>query len=306
LATFPQWRERFPEGKRLVYICGADRALVSEVYKSELSYRPIHELDYVVHDGKDHISDIMASLSQYSKGGMRLVVIHNSDLIKKWEPIIEWTTSRMKDTTLLCVGNEVKPDTKQAYFRPFVEKGRFIECKPLNDEQMLDYIVRSGKFTKLAAETLVRRTGGSMFRILNEMKKLEYLPPPVTPEVVEEYVLVSESDQLVDALFANDKKAAMHIAESLDQKELGFILGSLEYALSNLVLLVSVRDRQASAVDISERTGIPMFLMGKYFAWAKGVTTNVLYKRIKLLANVDALSKRGHTTGVLERLIVLW
>jgi DNA polymerase III delta subunit len=306
-AYFWQWAERYPEGCRLTMVVGEDRTLVAEVLKKELEYRPISVLDYVVHNGTDPIGDILASLDQFSKGGMRVVVIHDSDKIRDWTRITDWTTSRlMRDTHLICVGNDIKPDTKLPHFRPFVERGRYIECRPLAEDKLLAYVMRDKLFTQDAAEMLLQRTGGSTAKILNEMKKLIYLPPPVTPDMVIEYVEVSESERFIDALFANDKMAAMKIANTLDAEQLPFIIGSLEYALSNLILLILVRDKQLTAVDISERTGIPMFLIGKYFLWGKGLTTNVAYKRLKLVANIDALTKRGHSTAVMERLICLW
>lgn len=138
------------------------------------------------------------------------------------------------------------------------------------------------------------------------MQKLEYLSGAIDVATVKEYVTVVESDRFVEALFVGDKRLAMKIAASVEAKEFDFIVGSLEYALTNMVQLVFVRDKHLELRETAERTGIPIFLLGKYFRWGKGLTSGIIYKRIKLLANADAYYKRGITIGVLERLVALW
>ena len=308
MATFLQWAKNYPLRKRLLYICGEDRALVSEVLQKELAYRPLNDLDYVTLDGKRaHLADITAALNQFSKAGFRVVVLMNADAVKDWDKIIEWASlTEMKETTFICVGNDIKPVTKHDRFQPFIKKGRFIECKPLSEEQWIDYVLSRGRFTKEASNTLIKRTAGSSARILNELRKFEYLPAPITAETVTTYVEVSKSEQLVEALFENNKPLAMQIAGSLDEDTFRFIISSLEYALANMIILSLVRDKGAQLRDIAERTSIPIFLLGKYFAWSKGVSTTLLYKRMKLLANADAASRRGTYIGVFERMISLW
>ena len=307
-ATFLQWAKNYPLKKRLLYICGEDHALVEEVLQKELVYRPLNDLDYVTLDGKRaHLADITAALDQFSKDGFRVVVLMNADAVKEWDKIIEWASSKeMKETTFICVGNDTKPETRQSRFRPFIEKGRFIECKSLSEEQLVDYVLSRGRCTKEASIALVKRTAGSSARILNELRKFEYLPIPITAETVNTYVEISESEQLVNALFENNKPLAMQIVGYLDEDTFRFIVGSLEYALTNMLILSTVQDKNASLRDIAERTSIPIFLLGKYFSWSKGVSTAMLYKRIKLLANADAANHRGISIGVFERMISLW
>jgi DNA polymerase III delta subunit len=288
-------------------VCGEDKALVADVLTTELAYRPIRDLDFVEFDGKDPIGDIMGALNQYAKDGFRVVVIYNADELKAWGPIIEWMTGpQMKETTLICVGNDIRPNTKDQRFRPFIEKGRFVECKPLSEEQLCTHIVRTGRFTKEAAQLLIDRVGGSTSRVFNEMRKLEYLPGAIDVATVKAYVTATESERFVEALFESDKPLAMKIAASVDADEFNYLVGSLEYTLTHMVQLVFVRDKHLEMREMAERTGIPIFLLGKYFRWGKGLTSGILYKRIKLLANADAYYKRGLTIGVLERLVALW
>jgi DNA polymerase III delta subunit len=306
-ATFLQWLNSYPSKKRLLYVCGEDKALVFEVLQKELASRPLNDLDYVTLDGKGPLADITAALEEFSTTGYRVVVVQNAEHIKDWDKIIEWASDKeMKRTTLICVGSDVKPNTKLPQFRMFFDKGKFIECRPLSEENLIKYVLSRGRFTKEASVALVKRTNGSSARILNELHKFEYLPAPVTAEQVATYVEVSASEQLVEALFENKKSIAMQIATDLDEASFRFVLGALEYNLSNLVLFAFVKDKNATATDIADRSGIPVFLIGKYFLWSKGLTNTVLYKRIKLLANADAQYRKGLTAGVLERMVVLW
>jgi len=307
MATFMQWAKSYPSGKRLLYICGEDTALVSEVLQKELSHRPLNDLDYITLDGKGPLADITAALEEFSTTGYRVVVVQNAEHIKDWGKIIEWASDKeMKHTTLICVGNDIKPDTKLPHLRLFFDKGKFIECRPLSEENLIKYVLSRGRFTKEASVALVKRTNGSSARILNELHKFEYLPAPITAEQVSTYVEVSASEQLVEALFENKKATAMQIAAELDEASFRCVLGALEYNLSNLVLFAFVKDKNATATDIAERSGIPVFLIGKYFGWSKGLTNTVLYKRIKLLANADAQYRKDFTVGILERYISLW
>jgi DNA polymerase III delta subunit len=258
-------------------------------------------------DGKGPLADITAALEEFAKTGSRVVVVTNAEHIKDWDKIIEWATDKeLKRTALICVGNDIKPNTKLAHFRLFFDRGKFIECKPLSEENLVKYVLSRGRFTKEASSALVKRSNGDSARILNELHKFEYLPAPITAEMVVTYVEASESEQLVEALFENKKPLAMQIANFLDEESFRFVLGSLEYNLSNLVLFSFVRDKNATASDIAERSGIPVFLIGKYFLWSKGLSNTVLYKRIKLLTNADAQYRKGLTVGVLERLVSLW
>jgi DNA polymerase III delta subunit len=290
-----------------LYICGEDRALVSEVLQKELTHRPLNDLDYVTLDGKGPLADITAALEEFSTTGYRVVVVQNAEHIKDWSKIIEWAADKeMKATTLICVGNDIKPNTKLPHFRVFFGKGKFVECRPLSEENLVKYVLSKGRFTKEAAVALVKRTNASSARILNELRKFEYFPAPITAEKVVTYVEINESEQLVGALFENNKALAMQRAGLLDEASFRFVLGALEYALSNLVVLSFVKDKTATMADIADRSGIPVFLLGKYFLWSKGTSNTVLYKRIKLLANADAQYRKGNTVGVLERLVALW
>ena len=166
--------------------------------------------------------------------------------------------------------------------------------------------MQTGKYTAQAAELLVDRANCSTAQVLNEMKKLSYLDGPVDVDMVTMYVTVSESDRFVDALFNNNKPLAVQIASHTDESGFSYIFGSLEYILTNLILMLPVQGKHIEVRDIAERTGIPLFLVGKYRDWGRGVTGSALYRRVKLLANADSYYRRGVTVGVLERMCVLW
>jgi hypothetical protein len=305
-----QWRKSYPSGCRLLYLCGEDKYLVAEVLIKELAYRPINPLDYIELDGKTTpVQDIMLHLDQYAKTGYRVVLIRNADQVDRWGPIIDWTKSKeMKETVLICVGNEDKPNTKEERFRPFIKnpQGRYVDCKALNEEQATALVMDSGQYTPEAANTLVWLANGESHRLFNAMKKLAYLDGPVTSEIVKTYVLRSSTEEFVSVLFSGDKRRAMYLVKTLDDKTLAFTMGAIEYALTNMVILSFVRDKSLPIRDIAERTNIPHFLVAQYLQWMKSATISILYRRIKLLANADAYNRKGLSIGVIERLIAMW
>ena len=310
MASYKQWKKGFPSGKRLLYLCGSDKALVADVLHAEMGYRPISALDYAELDGATTgVQDIMLVLDQFAKNGYRVVVIRNADQIKQWGPIIDWTKDKdMKDTTLICVGNESKPDRKQDRYRAFLDnpQGNYVECNALSEEQLQELVLSSGRYTPEAANALIYRTGGETSRILNEMRKLAYLPSPILVETVETYVILHEGEQLVEALFSNHKEVAMQIVAAMDTKSFPKIIGALEYALTNLVLLSLVNDKQMELRDLAERAGVPLFLLPTYIKWKKGLSISVLHRRLKLLSAADAYNRKGNSIGVLERFCSAW
>lgn len=308
MATFPQWLERYPEHKRLMYICGEDKALVDYVYTAELQSREINELDFVALSGRDKIAAIMAELDQFAKSANgRIVVIRESDRVKKWEPVITWCNNvYMRNTTLLCVGDEVKPDTNQEYLRPFIQKGRYVECKPLDEAQLKQFVMARGDITSDGARVLIELLAGDVFRILNELRKLEFLGVgTVTAELVEKVVEPRAQDVLVDALFTGQRERALQCARQFDVTDYPLLIGTLEYHLGNMIMIAG-QGRYLKPQELASRTGIPIFLIPRYGRWARLTNLQVLYRRVKVLANLDKLYRMGNTIGIVERMILLW
>jgi DNA polymerase III delta subunit len=287
-----------------MYICG-EKILVNEVYKKELESRKCEALNFVVMDGSDKVPDLHATLNQFStKSEDRLVVIKNADKISNWDFVIEWTKSRyMRYTSLICVGNETKPQTKEDKYRPFIEKGRFVDCKALKQEQILEMISHTGKFSSGAATALYESCSGDLGKIINEINKFNYLDGEITKNIVLSHV-VSEHTDIIYALF--EKGERLQVAKSINEKNIALLIGTIEYNLNGMLSIIRHRNKQLNFRDLAEITNIPIFLVGKFFYWSKAVTQETVFKRLKLLANLDVSYRKGNLVGAVERFLMMW
>lgn len=301
IANYNQWLQRYPENKRLMYICGKEKILVNEVYKRELESRTFNDWDFVIMNGTDKVADIDAALNQF---GDRLIVIKDADKINDWDFVIEWTKSRyMRNTSLICVGNEVKPQTKESKYRPFIEKGRFVECRSLNQDQILEMISHRGNFSSGAINALYEVCSGEVSKILNEINKFNYLDGEITKNLVLSHV-VNEDSNFIHALF--EKGNTLQVAKSINDKNLPLIIGTIEYNLTSMLLIIRHRNKQLNFRELAEITNIPVFLVGKFFHWSKGITQETIFKRLKLLANLDVSYRKGNIVGAIERFLIMW
>jgi DNA polymerase III delta subunit len=308
MAYFLQWLNKFPERKRLVYICGKERLLVNEVLKAEMASRNVSDLGLIKLDGaKDSIVNIDTELKQYGNNN-RLILLKNADQIKDFSFVIKWTNlTHMRKTSLICVGNEVFPQTKEDRYRPFIEKrdsGKFIECKELSLEQTLELIAMKGSFTHDARNALYVACGGNLSKILNEIEKLNYLGKTITKELVDEFVNVSINDNFVNKLF--ERTYTLDMVSLIQEKDIPLIIAGIEYYLLNMLLIIKYRSNDRGFKDIASISGVPLFLVNKLFFLCKGVSEATILRRIKLLANLDVSYRKGNIVGALERFLILW
>lgn len=306
MAYFLQWLKKYPERKRLIYICGKERVLVNEVLKAELASHNVSDLGLIKLDGaKNSLADIDAELNQY---GDRLIVIKNADAIKDWKLILKWMDSRyMRNTSLICVGDEILPQTNEARYRPFIEKrdsGKFIECKELSLEQTLELIDMKGSFTHDARNALYVACGGNLAKILNEIEKLNYLGKKITKELVDAFINVSINDNFVNKLF--ERTYTLDMVSLIQEKDIPLIIAGIEYYLLNMLLIIKYRSNDRGFKDMAKISGVPLFLVNKLFFLCKGVSEETILRRIKLLANLDVSYRKGNIIGALERFLILW
>lgn len=219
MALYWQFKSKHPEFKLLYYICGAEFSLVQEVRDAVISQWKHQAIsDSVVLDcGVDSWSDI-DSVLHMQPVGRRIVVLDNFQEIKDARKIgtvisVAWNIGIgvLSNIVLVVVSNEEKPETSSELYRPFVEKGRFVECKTMSVENLKRYCVEDYNCTEDAAELLLEKVSYNFVALNNELEKLSCLDVQITRDLVDKLVLFSADNLLLRYLLNNQPVQAAKV-----------------------------------------------------------------------------------------------
>lgn len=173
--------------------------------------------------------------------------------------------------TLIMVSYEDNPVTTESRFRPFVEKGRYVECnRPVDLEE---FVSKISNIKPLAVKSLITKTGGNLGRLLNELEKLECFNVVITESMVCEYVTPSCAEQdFIDSLLFGNKKQAFEVSILLTREDVPKIIGGLIYRLYQLASLLPYKGRRTDFKTLSERTSVPVFLLCTFLKLCQTIT----------------------------------
>lgn len=201
-------------------------------------------------------------------------------------------------------GSALKADAKKLF--AFLTKQPYTqEFKALSGPQLLSFIKKEaaaqGKEIKAeAASLLVSLTGGDIWLIASEVRKLSYHADgaEITPEAVKEMVSGVYDENifgLTDALSAKNKKSAIKLLE--EQYAAGL---SDEYLLTMLLrqfkILFQIRtalDDKVNPDELATRLKLHPYVVKKGIMQAKNFTSNILRDHINNLIKLDFLNKTG-------------
>lgn len=300
MASFLQWAKRYPERKRLVWITGSSSILIERVLELEIQSRGavVEWIDL----STDPISSLNDSLDKISVlYNKRVICVRSANKIKDWDRIISWIRCPANFfVPLIMVSCEDRPTTTEARFRPFVEGGKYIECKAPTD---LVPFIKSWGVEPEACELFLDRVGEDLFYLVNELDKLSVLAggKAINLKMVDKFVFQRGSD-FVEALMNVDKRKALQS----EVTEPFRVLGLLEYRLRQLYLLLPYKNKRTPFLELSKMTRVPIFLLKPFLGYVKNLDAAILERRFLLLSKADSLLRRGNRVGVLEMLVSAW
>lgn len=299
MASFEQWWKKFPEDKKLIFICGPAQDLVEFILREEVLRRK--EQGFCVISLEGNAKNIGDKLLQTSGCDKNVYVVRGFDRIRKRDVFVEFL--RFSGSHLIIVSGAVKPDVKEKSLKAIIGFGRFVRCVKLEDPAFL--IKGLLDISSDGIEALVNVTGGDLMNILNEAKKLSFLNQRIVDSTVRQYCIVSYADTFVDDLFLGKKKELLELCVE-SYFDIGRILGQLEYQLRQVASLLSVRGVRLSYAQFSERSGVPIFLIKKFMKVVNNTSFSCVKRQVKILCKVDFYYKQGIREGLLERLICSW
>lgn len=302
MATFTQWLERYPEDYRLNFICGTNDFLISEVLSMELRARKLKDKS-ILNCGELSLGEIKAELNQFSTGDKRLVVLKGvTGKLLEEGFIDDFCNSRFMRHTSIIVVYHGEVNTKDKVIRHFIEKGRYVCCNKLDIEKYL----KIKKFDAKTIDYLLELFGTSSINdIINTVKISEYLDDKSLDTL--KNLNLSSSSNFVNFLF--DKTTSipelLKSACLIDKDNFTRLIGLIEYHLSNMLFIIKYRTYgdKTNSIQIADKTGIHPYMLKFYFKWARGLNTQDIIKRFKLLTILD-MSK--HQTGAIERFVIAW
>ena len=297
MASFEQWFQKFPENKKLTFVCGPAKDLAEFVLRSEVLHRK--EQGFQVVDLEGSAKDIGDRLLQTSTKSV--FVVRNFDRIRRRDTFIEFL--KFSDSHLIIVSNATKPDTKEKVLKAIIGFGRYVRCVKLEDLGSL--IKGLLDISSDGVEMLVSVTAGNLMNALNEVKKLSFLKLRVTGSIVRQYCIVSFSDTFVDDLFLGKKEDLLRLC-SEGSFDIGRVLGQLEYRLRQITALLPVRRVRLSYMQLSERSGVPLFLIKNYMKVVNNMSFAHVKRQVRILCKADYYYRQGIREGLLERLIICW
>lgn len=307
MANFLQWYSRRKDVYCLYYVCGEEKCL------QELVIQIIREtvrpgvMDYHSHDGSDKIADIMDTLTREPVGDKKLVIIRNGHKIKKFDRIVKWAEQvrEFTETCLIVQTNEVKVSTKEAKYRPFVDLGLFVECKPLSKSKLYEWLLTFTEMTPDAFDLLLESCGWELGKVFNEVKKLRYLGRLVNVEDIVALCPRTYDERFVEQLLTGDKVKAGRALKLLGYGDKSKVVGLLDYKLNLLLQLALLRRQGVDLKQTVQRLGISFFVAKIHWDLCQTMTVGVIRKRLSLLVNIDTRVRAGQD-GALAVLLVQW
>ena len=303
-----QWRGKHPEHKPLYYVCGEEIATRLEVLDGCVSQFLARRL---VVDAKKGFADVeIAVLAETQQ--LKVVTINNADKLddEQKEIIINWAEriakGQIMQTVLILHSDEVNPQTSLPIYRPFVEKGRFIECKQMTVENMVKYAMEGYNLTESAANLLAEMVSFNFLKFNNELEKLSCLDlQQIDERIVKELVVFSADDVFVNYMLNRNIKMAQMVASAVDAKQRNSVLTLIAKRLSFLYLVIQKDAPGIGAHKLAAMLNVQPWQLLEYFAIKRFWNGPLILNKLKLLTTVEQ-QYSAYNSNILSLLVNWW
>jgi DNA polymerase III delta subunit len=228
----------------------------------------------------------------------RLVIIKNvSENKNVWDALPDWLERVSDDIHLVFV--EAKPDKRSRTYKALQKKAEVTEFTPWNERDIAkaeQWTVQEAKqlgfdLDKKSAHTIAMRVGVDQWKLHYALQKLAVVPT-VTPEVVEELIEASPTENvfnLLDAALKGDIARVKHMLETLEMTEDPYrLFGLLATQVFQLAVL-SVAE--APANEVAKDFGAHPFALSKLTDHVKKLGKSGVRKVAAAMAEADTSLK---------------
>lgn len=247
-------------------------------------------------DGEDvdyrTIAESLEGMSLFTTA--KLVILRSPSAQKMFVENFTKLRQRIPETTEVII-IEPKLDKRTAYYKELKSKTAYIECKQLDEQQLVPWLVTEAKasigtINSSDARLLVERIGANQQALHGELQKLLTFDRHVTKQSIELLTDISPQStifQLVDAAFTGKTKRALDLY--WEQRQQGAeplaIIGMLAWQL-HIVGLIIVSNN-TSADSIANKARLSPFVVRKSQVVAGRLNKTSLKKLVQDLLALD-------------------
>lgn len=209
-----------------------------------------------------------------------------------------------KDEEIMGKEKTLKADAKKLF--AFLNKQKFVqEFKPLTNLQILAFIKKEAalynkEFLAKAAALLIVFSGGDLWLLANEIKKLSFYSQAkiITEQDVQELCVGAINDDifaLTDALSAKNKTVALRLLEEQYAAGLSdeYLISMLIRQFKILLQLRSALDDNLSQAVINEKIKLHPYVIKKGLMQARNFSSATLKAGLNRLIYLDFANKNG-------------
>jgi DNA polymerase-3 subunit delta len=241
-------------------------------------------------------AELVDYLKKFSAGDDNIIIFIDEELNSKEKPL--------------------KVDAKKLF--TFLSKQKYAqEFKTLSNIQLLNFIKKeAGSYKKemgaAAASLLINLTGGDLWTIASEIKKLSFFSSArlISEQAVKELCADTVSDDifaLTDALSVKNKSQALKLLE--EQYAAGL---SEEYLIAMFVrqfkILLQIRtaiDTNLSQLEMTSQLKLHPFVIRKGLSQAKNFSADNLKQYLNQLIGLDFSNKTGRSQIKTELMLLI-
>lgn len=307
MANFFQWQSKHPEYKPLYYVCGEEMALRLEVIDAVQAQ---FAGDRVAVEAKQGFAAIeRAVLTETSR--LRIIVVSQADKLKSHQIVTlsDWAwrivRGELTQTVLILHTEEINPDTALPQYRPFVDKGRFVECKAFTVENMKKYAMQSYPCTEAAADLLIELVSYNFRLLNNELEKLVTFETQIDEALVRDVVVFSADDMFLNYMLRRSREQAIKVVSAVPADSIRQVLNTLARKLAFLYLVV-IHDAPGMNVHkLAATLGVQPWQLLEFFAIKRYWNGPTLLEKLKLLTTIESHYYQ-HSSNILLLLASWW
>jgi DNA polymerase III delta subunit len=314
MANYNQWRSKHPENKLLYYVCGAELSLSLEVRDAVIqqwTHPPNNAILQYVDVAKSSFASV-ENIVLMQPNSMRVVLLENVDKLQgNQRACVEhyaWliTQGRLTYTALVCFTREQNPDTADPFYRPFVEKGRFVECKTMSVDNMKKYAMDDYNCTEEAANVLAEMVSYSFLKFNNELEKLSCLDlPRIEATHIRDLVVFSAEDLFMNYMLVRNNPQALKVVSAVHESTVAQIMTNLVKKLAFLYLMIKEDTPGIGAHKLAAILGVQPWQLLEYFAIKKFWNGPLILEKIRLITQIESHYSK-YSTNILPLLVAWW
>jgi DNA polymerase III delta subunit len=317
--NFNQWRNYAAKGdvSKITYICGDQPTLVELVLDDIKNILNVPVTDYLSVDASQ-AANVWDIASQYplDPEGNRLTVVRNADRFSDWPELAAWLgVSRNNPKNFLvfisaqadapAIFDKGKKTSYASHIELIRSKGKFIKCSKPNDEDLVKWCESYG-LSPESAQFVVERTSGDVASILSVLKKVKVWKGSPNKNALALFCKEQALDSMADYLILGEKRAALLALEEVKPEDYSRIISRLDMRLDYMLDINRCVIRRMYANDISQMTGIKIYLVNKFKGVAKEYDFAKVKQRRQVITLIDSHLRSGAKTGLMEALVALW